>query len=195
VIILGSASPRRREILESLDISHVVFVASIDEELLPVEAPGAYLVRIVRAKLAAVRVALPEGLRAARAILVADTSVIATSEGGAVLGKPRDEADSFEMLTRLAGTTHEVHTRFALASLDEGGFLHEQTVRTKVSFRPVTPARLRAYAATGEGMDKAGAYAIQGRGAALVSHIEGSYSNVVGLPACEVSVALESLSL
>ena len=192
MIILGSASPRRREILESLGVPHVVFVASIDEDVLPGEHVDAYLVRIVRAKLAAVRATLPGDLRTtARAILVADTSVIATGEGEVVLGKPKDEADALRMVTCLEGTTHEVHTRFALASVEDGAFLHEETVRTKVTFRPLTAARLQAYAATGEGMDKAGAYAIQGLGSALIARVEGSYSNVVGLPACELSVALE----
>jgi septum formation protein len=195
-LILGSASPRRREILESLAIPHVVHVAAVDEDVLPAEAPDAYLVRIVRAKLAAVRASLPEGLRAAaRMILVADTSVIAR-DGEArdtILGKPVDAADALRMISLLAGATHEVHTRFAIGRLDDAAVLHEETVRTRVTFRALTPARALAYASSGEGMDKAGGYAVQGLGAALVSRIEGSYSNVVGLPACEVAVALEGI--
>jgi septum formation protein len=191
LIVLGSASPRRREILASLDVPHTVLVAEVDEDVLPSEAPDAYLTRVVRAKLAAVRAALSPELRAtARAILVADTSVLVDD---AILGKPADAADALRMITLLAGRTHEVHTRFALASVDDGGPVHEETVATKVTFRALTPARAQAYASSGEGMDKAGGYAVQGLGAALVSRIDGSYSNVVGLPACEVSVALEEL--
>jgi len=196
VLLLGSGSPRRREILESLRVPHVVFVASIDEDLLRSETPDAYLTRIARAKLAAVRRRLVDEPRAeASAILVADTSVI-VGEGDAarVLGKPASADDACAMIEELAGRTHEVHTRFALASVDADGrdaFVHEETVRTKVTFRPLTHAQAFAYAETGEGMDKAGGYAVQGLGSAFVSRIDGSYSNVVGLPACEVAVALE----
>ncbi len=93
------------------------------------------------------------------------------------------------MILLLAGRSHEVHTRFLLASQ---GAIHEETVVTKVTFRPLTKARARAYAETGEGLDKAGGYAVQGLASAFVSRIEGSYSNVVGLPACEVMMALEA---
>ncbi len=99
------------------------------------------------------------------------------------------------MIERLAGATHEVHTRFALASIEAGAFLHEETVRTEVTFRAVDHARALAYAESGEGLDKAGAYAVQGMASAFVSRICGSYSNVVGLPACELSVAIERLAL
>jgi septum formation protein len=192
LVVLGSASPRRREILESLRVPHVVFAAAVDEDVLPGERPDAYLVRVVRAKLVAVRAALPADLRArATAILVADTSVLV---GDAILGKPADAHDARRMIERLAGRTHEVHTRFALASVDAAGFLHEETVRTRVTFRALTPGAVRAYAESGEGMDKAGGYAVQGLGAGLVARIEGSYTNVVGLPACEVVVALEAMA-
>lgn len=189
LIVLGSASPRRREILENLRVPHVVRVASIDEDVLPGELPDPYLVRIVSAKLAAVRGALPTELRAkATAILVADTSVIVDDS---ILGKPQGTDDARRMIEALAGRTHEVHTRFALGSVAAGGFLHEETVVTEVTFRALTALAARAYAESGEGKDKAGGYAVQGLGAGLVSRIVGSYSNVVGLPACEVAVALE----
>jgi septum formation protein len=93
------------------------------------------------------------------------------------------------MILSLSGRAHEVHTRFLLAA-PEG--VHEETVITRVTFRPLTEARARAYAQTGEGLDKAGGYAVQGLASAFVSRIEGSYSNVVGLPACEVMMALEA---
>jgi len=189
-IVLGSASPRRAEILASLRVPHVVLTAAIDEEVLHGEDADTYLARVVTAKLAAVRARLTPELRAsARAILVADTSVIA--DGGVILGKPADVADACRMVELLAGNTHEVHTRFALASVDPRGFLHAETVVTSVTFRALTYAQAMEYASSREGLDKAGAYAVQGLGAGLVSRIDGSYSNVVGLPACEVSVALE----
>jgi septum formation protein len=154
---------------------------------------------VVLAKLAAVAAVFEAGsvsspeVRATAAILVADTSVI---DGGAILGKPADRAEAEAMIARLAGRTHEVWTRFALGSPSAPSrVLHAATVVTGVTFRPLTAARIRAYASSGEGMDKAGAYAVQGLGAGLVAAISGSYTNVVGLPACEVLVALEGLGL
>jgi len=189
-LLLGSASPRRREILANVGVPIVVRPADVDEATREGESPDAYLERVVAAKLEAVRGAAA-GVEAA-AILVADTSVI---EGGVILGKPASIDEAAHMIARLAGKTHEVHTRFAIGVLDAGDALHAETVVTRVTFRPLGAAHVRAYAESGEGMDKAGAYAVQGRGAALVSRIEGSYSNVVGLPACEVVVALERLGL
>ena len=195
LLVLGSASPRRQEILENLRVPHVVFIVPVDEDVLPGEPPDAYLARVVRKKLAAVRAALTPELRdGATGVLVADTSVIL---GSAILGKPASIDEARSMIERLAGKTHEVRTRFALASVlgegTAGGFVHEETVVTRVTFRSLTAEGASAYAASGEGMDKAGGYAVQGLGSGLVSRIEGSYSNVVGLPACEVAVALERL--
>ena len=198
-LLLGSGSPRRREILTSLRIPFVVHVAGADESTLPGEGAAPYLERVVLAKLASVgsvfatsSVATAE-VRATRAILVADTSVI---DDGAILGKPADVDEAEAMIARLAGRTHEVWTRFALgAPSPNGAVLHAETVVTRVTFRRLTAARVRAYAESGEGSDKAGAYAVQGLGAGIVARIEGSYTNVVGLPACEVLVALEGLGL
>jgi len=199
-MVLGSQSPRRSEILASLRVPHVVFAAPIDEAALLGETPASYLVRIVEAKLAAVRATLPAELRGrARAVLVADTSVILhdPAMGELVLGKPESTVDAALMMMRLAGDTHEVHTRFAVALIGTGATatIHDETVKTRVTFRPVSRARALAYAESGEGMDKAGGYAVQGMAAAFVSRIDGSYSNVVGLPACELSLALEKLGL
>jgi septum formation protein len=186
-LLLASGSPRRREILQQLGIPHVVAPPlGVDESVAPGEAADAYLARVVRAKLAAA-----ETRPHASAILVADTSVILA---GAILGKPTSIADAEDMIARLAGRTHEVWTRFALGAKDATE-LHAETVVTRVTFRALTPARIRRYAESGEGNDKAGAYAVQGLGAALVARIDGSYSNVVGLPAAEVVVALENLGL
>ncbi|MBK8258570.1 MAG: septum formation inhibitor Maf [Polyangiaceae bacterium] len=181
-LILGSGSPRRREILAALGIAVRVVKASVDETKRADESAEQYLVRVVADKLHAVR-SLAESA-SARGVLVADTSVIVDGE---VIGKPDDQADASRMLRMLSGRAHEVWTRFAVASET---YEIAQTVRTRVWFRNLEEAEIVAYAATSEGLDKAGAYAIQGIGAFAVERIEGSYSNVVGLPACEVVIAL-----
>lgn len=202
-LLLGSGSPRRREILTSLGLPLRVAAAEVDEGTRPGEGPAAYLERITLAKLAAVRQLPPAA--GAGAILVADTSVIL---GESILGKPRDEAEARAMLSALSGREHQVWTRFAIAggsqaatataSTPEPGCaapLHAETVVTRVCFRALRDDEVALYAATGEGLDKAGAYAIQGIGAFAVARIEGSYSNVVGLPACEVVSALRATGL
>jgi septum formation protein len=197
-LILGSASPRRREILESLRIPFAVVSADADETVRERESPDAYLDRIVHAKLEAVRAVVPAALGRAAAVLVADTSVIVDAS---ILGKPSSVEEGLCMIERLAGRTHEVHTRFLVASPRAGGPLpgglgpHAETVVTRVTFRALSAAEAGAYASSGEGRDKAGGYAVQGLGAAFVSRIDGSYTNVVGLPACEVVVALQRLGL
>jgi septum formation protein len=205
-LLLGSGSPRRREILAALGIPVRVAKADVDESVRAGEWAEAYLERVVADKLAAVmRLA---DVRGAGGVLVADTSVIMD---GAPIGKPADEADARAMLRRLAGRAHEVWTRFAiggpgpagepertdpaLESAMVGGALAAETVRTRVWFRDLDEDEIAGYAATGEGLDKAGAYAIQGIGAFAIERIEGSYSNVVGLPACEVVVALRRTGL
>jgi septum formation protein len=173
-----------------LGVPFVVCTADIDESMRAGETPRAYLERIAQAKLEAVRARA--GLGGASGILVADTVVVAPD--GAVLGKPQDEEDARAMIERLAGATHDVSTRFLLAaSAGTAPPVHAQTVTTRVTFRAVDPDEARAYAATGEGRDKAGAYAVQGRASAFVERIEGSYTGVVGLPLCEVVVALRAL--
>ena len=197
--MLGRGSPRRREILTNLGVRFVLHVAPADESTRPSEAAAAYLERVVLAKLASAcavfeaESSMPEDLRGTSAILVADTSVI---DRGVILGKPGGPEEAEAMIARLAGLTHEVWTRFVVASASAAPrVLHAETVVTRVSFRPLSARLIRAYAESGEGRDKAGGYAIQGRGAALVSRIEGSYTNVVGLPACEVMMALEGRGL
>ena len=190
-VLLGSGSPRRREILTSLRVPFVVHVAGADESTRAGEGPELYLERVVLAKLMAVTESAE--LTSVKVVLVADTSVI---DDRAILGKPADVDEAEVMIARLAGRTHEVWTRFALGAPSRGGaVLHAETVVTRVTFRPLTTAQIRAYAESGEGTDKAGSYAVQGLGAGIVSRIEGSYTNVVGLPACEVLVALEGLGL
>jgi septum formation protein len=190
--LLGSGSPRRRELLASLGLPLVVAAVNVDEAGRPGEGAGDYLRRIVDAKLAAAA-GLPEAIGAG-GILVADTAVILD---GAVLQKPVDEADARAMIRALSGRDHEVCTRFALAEGGRAGGapLHEETVSTRVRFRALDDDEIAGYAATGEGLDKAGAYAIQGIGAFAVAGIEGSWSNVVGLPVTEVIAALRKTGL
>lgn len=185
-LLLGSGSPRRLEILRTLRLPVVAVAAQANEEPHANERADDYLPRIVREKLASVAShARPQN---AGAVLVADTIVVLDHE---ILGKPCDEAHAREMLACLSGRPHEVWTRFALASGDAPATpMHEETVRTSVYFRNLSEAEIHGYAATGEGLDKAGAYAVQGLGSFAVRRIEGSYGNVVGLPACEVVSAL-----
>jgi septum formation protein len=206
-LLLSSGSPRRREILAHLGVPTLVMAVAIDESVRSGEGAEDYLVRVVAEKLGAASVLFaktPELARgdtlqgvnvaaASGAVLVADTSVI---DAGAVLGKPTSDAHAEEMIAQLAGRTHEVWTRFAIGAPEAPArVLHAETVKTRVTFRALSAKQVRAYVASGEGTDKAGAYAIQGRGAGIVHRIEGSASNVVGLPACEVLMALEQLGL
>ncbi|WP_437596686.1 Maf family protein [Sorangium sp. So ce590] len=200
-LLLGSGSPRRREILTTLGLPLRVAAAEVDEAGRPGEGAMAYLERVTLAKLAAAqRLHQAAGTGG---ILVADTSVILEDS---ILGKPRDEADARAMLRALSGREHQVWTRFAIAGgghvdLAPAGVpgraaaLHAETVVTRVRFRALDDDEVASYAATGEGLDKAGAYAIQGVGAFAVARIDGSYSNVVGLPACEVVAALRAAGL
>ncbi|MGC4092080.1 MAG: nucleoside triphosphate pyrophosphatase [Polyangiaceae bacterium] len=190
-LLLGSASPRRREILQGLRIPIRIAPADIVEDVLPNEEPAAYLTRIVRGKLAAVALRVAE--QPCAAVLVADTSVVLGSQ---ILGKPVDVADALRLLQGLSGRTHVVYTRYAIAGADQPGLpLCERTVESRVRMRAATQEELGRYAQTGEGLDKAGAYAVQGIGSFLVEAIDGSYSNVVGLPACEVVKDLLELGL
>jgi septum formation protein len=187
-LALGSASPRRRDLVATLGIPFVVCSASADESALPGEAPPDYVSRVTRAKLQAVRALAPAS---AAGILVADTIVIAPD--GALLGKPRDDDEGRTMIERLAGATHLVSTHFVLAGLGAQSAEHAETVTTRVTFRSLTRGEIAAYVASGEGRDKAGSYAAQGNAAAFIERIEGSYTNVVGLPLCEVLVALRAM--
>jgi septum formation protein len=189
-LVLGSGSPRRREIVSALGLPFRVLAADIDEALLPGEAPLAYLERIAAEKLASVRARLGDAPHAA--ILVADTSVVVD---GDVLGKPTDRDDAVRLFSRIVGRTHSVYTRYAFGRACEAGVSAARSVETQVQMRAAEPAEIRAYAATGEGLDKAGAYAAQGIGAFFIERIAGSYSNVVGLPACEVLADFRALGL
>ena len=184
-LALGSASPRRKELLERIGIPLVVAPVDIDERRLAGENPEDYLARVTARKLElASRDPRAAG---AAAVLAADTIVLLGDE---IMGKPEGEGSAVAMLSRLSGRAHQVRTRFALAR-PGGPPLYAETVSTLVHFRALDAEEIARYAATGEGRDKAGAYAIQGIGSFAVSGIEGSYSNVVGLPICEVVLALK----
>jgi septum formation protein len=183
-LVLASASPRRREILGKLGLSFSVAPADVDESLRQGEDPVHYVERLAEAKARAAAVAAD----APGCYLGADTTVVLDGE---VLGKPADRADSERMLRALCGREHTVHTAVALWIAPEG-VLHRVLASTEVRFRAFGEATLRGYVASGEGLDKAGSYGIQELGAALVSEVHGSYSNVVGLPAAETIELLES---
>jgi len=178
-LFLASASPRRRELLAQAGLAfEVVAGIAVDEAPRPGEAPDALVERLAVAKARAGALAL--GPRAAGAtVLGADTEVVLD---GQVLGKPRDAADGQAMLLRLAGRTHQVLSAVAVR---RDGRERVAVSVSAVTLRPLAAAEAVAYWATGEPRDKAGGYAIQGRAAAFVTRLEGSYTGVVGLPLYE----------
>ena len=178
-LILASGSPRRRDFLAELGIAFEVRVTNIDETPLSGEQPVDFVARLAQEK--AQGVDLP-----AAWVLGADTAVVVDGE---ILGKPNDEAEACAMLMRLSGRWHEVWTGFSLCR-QATGELCTKTVCTRVRFLTLTPELCRAYVRTGEPLDKAGAYGIQGKGCFLVREISGSYTSVVGLPMTEVLEAL-----
>ena len=182
MIVLASASPRRAELLASVGLPFVVVPSSVVEERLPNEPPDVLVRRLAAAKARDVA-----GPRADGFVIGADTAVVLDSE---ILGKPRNDDDARAMLARLSGRVHEVLTGYEVYAVTgrraEGG-----VVRTHVEFAPLGRAEIDAYVATGEPAGKAGAYAIQGRAAGMIRRIDGSYTNVVGLPLREV---LETLA-
>ena len=178
--ILASASPRRRMLLEQLGLKFEVRAAEVDELPEPGEAPGDYVLRVSRLKAEAVARQLGVSLP----VLSADTEVVLD---GSVLGKPKDRADALKMLSRLSGRAHQVLSGVALW---KGGALDTARCESRVSFRALEAGEAEAYWESGEPRDKAGAYGIQGRGAVFVERLEGSYSNVVGLPLFETAALL-----
>lgn len=173
-LVLASASPRRLELLRLAGLEPVVRPANVDESLTDGEDAVAHVVRLAKVKACAVAPA------PAHVVLAADTVVVLD---GAVLGKPGDEAEAVDMLRRLRGRGHVVVTGVAVAQ--SSGAVAESVVSTEVFMAPLSDAAINAYVASGDPLDKAGAYAIQGRAAAFVSRINGSWTNVVGLPVVE----------
>jgi septum formation protein len=181
-VYLASASPRRRALLEQIGVPFAVLVPEIDETQRAAELPESYVRRLAAAKAETIWAATRS---APRPVLAADTTVVLDAR---VLGKPGDTSEALAMLETLSGRTHLVLTAVALRSA--AGVSNVVNV-SEVRFRPTTDAERRAYCETGEPLDKAGGYGIQGFGAAFVEHLSGSYSGVMGLPLCETALLLE----
>lgn len=172
-IILASASPRRQALLRDLGVDYDVVVPAVDEDSVTADTPGALAEARARLKAEAAAATLADGLA-----IGADTIVVCNGE---VLGKPKDETDAVHLLETLSGRTHVVITGVSVCEAN-GGRIVVDKCETEVTFRPLERAEIERYVATGEPMDKAGAYGIQGKGALLVQSIVGDYFNVVGLP-------------
>lgn len=183
-LVLASASPRRLDLLSSLGLQPEVSPVDIDETPRPGEDPATLAVRLAEAKAAHAAARYP-----GRLVLAADTVV---ALGGETLGKPADAADAAAMLQRLSGLRHEVFTAVAARRDREAG---TRVSRSAVDFRALAPAEIAAYVATGEPLDKAGAYGIQGVAAIFVTQLCGSYSGVVGLPLHHTAELLREFGL
>jgi septum formation protein len=180
-LVLASASPRRRELLEQMGLRLLVLPADVDETPLPGELPADHVRRLAAAKGDAVWARLTPSEREQAAVLAADTIVVVDAD---ILGKPRDEGDARAMLDRLAGRRHTVITAYQIRRAPDR--LVARAVSTAVSFRLLQPAEVDAYLASGEWAGKAGGYAVQGIAAAFVSELRGSHTNVIGLQVAEV---------
>lgn len=182
-IILASQSPRRVALLKQMHIDCQVMPADIDEQALPNEAPADYVLRLAEQKALAVLQKL-NSEHADLPILAADTTV---ALGMAIFGKPENDVDAFNMLKKLSGSTHQVHTAIALAF---SGQCETALNTTRVTMMPLSDAMISDYIATGEHMDKAGSYAIQGLAGNWIERIDGSYTGVMGLPVHETALLL-----
>jgi septum formation protein len=185
MIYLASASPRRQELLRQIGVAFEVLPSNIAEERLPGERPADYVRRVARDKARHVARKLKESGRPLHPVLGADTEVVLDDD---VLGKPRDRAHALELLRRLSGRTHEVLSGVCLI---RDGREHAALNTSRVTLRALTEAEIAAYWESGEPVGKAGAYAIQGRAAAFIQRLEGSYSGVMGLPLYELSELLK----
>ncbi|BAO43135.1 Maf family protein [Thiolapillus brandeum] len=184
MIILASQSPRRSELLTQIGVEHSISPVDIDETPQPNEPAESFVQRITWEK-ASVGRALHPG----ETVLAADTCIVRNDR---ILGKPRHEEHAVEMLLDLSGRSHEVLSGVALFSPQDE---HYRLSRSQVSFRTISEAEARRYWATGEPADKAGGYAIQGRGALFIEHMAGSYSGVMGLPLFETGELLAEAGL
>jgi septum formation protein len=183
MLVLASGSPRRAELLAQAGFEFEIRPADVDETHVPGERPTEYARRVALAKAARV----VSGRRPADVVLSADTVVVG---GGRLMGKPLDEADAVSMLRMLSGAIHEVHTALVVHGRRQ---VEAEVVTTRVRFQPLSPDEIAWYVGTGEPMGKAGAYAIQGRGARFIDWIDGSWSNVVGLPISAVYRLLKEM--
>jgi septum formation protein len=183
-LILASTSPRRRELLTQLGATFEVLAVAVDERPLAGELPIDHVCRLALAKARAGAEQAPDAC-----VLGADTVVVLEGE---IFGKPADAADAAAMLRRLSGRTHVVLS--AVACVHQGAH-GVRLSESKVTFRALSGDEIEAYCATGEPLDKAGAYAIQGRAAAFIRHLDGSYSGVMGLPIYETAELLAAAGL
>ena len=183
-VVLASGSPRRRQLLELIGIEHDVQPANIDESVRPRETPARYAERLAREKASVVASRDPD-----RITIAADTTVVLNKK---VLGKPENEEDARRMLSMLSGREHTVITAIAVA---RGRKLRSAVEEVRVRFRRLRDDEIDAYIATGEPMDKAGAYGIQGYGATIVECIEGDYFSVMGLPLARLVDLLRDLGV
>lgn len=186
-IVLASSSPRRRELLSSLGIGFDVIHPSSDEALSGSETPRDFALRVSAEKALSVSALLGKG----EIVIGADTIVVVDGE---ILGKPGDREEASSMLRKLSGKEHLVYTAFSIVG-PENEILHSEIVGTRVRVKSLAASEIEGYIKTGEPMDKAGAYGIQGLGSFIVTGIEGSYSNVVGLPVEELLAALKKLGI
>lgn len=183
-IILASTSPRRKELLEQIGLHFMTASIDIDESHIEGETSADYVVRLAREKALA---AMPD-FATDTLIIAADTTV---TIDGHILGKPLNQEDAFSMWRLLSGRTHQVMTGVAVAYADE---IKTAIVKTDVEFLPLTEVQMQRYWDSGEPIGKAGGYAIQGRGAAFIPRIHGSYSNVVGLPLVETLALMNAIT-
>jgi len=189
-LILASASPRRAEILRKAGFDFEVVPAHADESPRPGEAATDYVRRLAEEKARTVaRQLAKDTVDDSRFIIGADTVVVIDGE---ILGKPSAAANAREMLRRLSGKTHDVYS--GLAVLQGNGTAHTAVEKTRVTFEPLSEEEIESYIASGEPFDKAGAYAIQGRGGKFISRIEGCYFNVMGLPLARLYAMLRGLN-
>ncbi|MFH0825364.1 MAG: Maf family protein [Pseudomonadota bacterium] len=186
-LILASTSPRREELLRSINICFSIVPPDVEEDQLPQESPSDQVCRLALAKASEVAGRFPF-----KWVLGADTIVVFD---GCVLGKPKDVDEAAAMLGTLAGRSHEVYTGYAIVKGAEPHLDRVRWVRSEVTIRPLDGSEVMAYVGSGEPMDKAGAYAIQGIGSGIVRSVCGSYTNVVGLPICEVAGDLKELGI
>ncbi|RYF43524.1 MAG: septum formation inhibitor Maf [Comamonadaceae bacterium] len=186
-VYLASQSPRRRQLLEQLGVRHELLLPEPGEDtesieaVLPGEAPARYVRRVTGLKLDAAMQRLKQRGLPPAPVLCSDTTV---ALGRTIFGKPDDARDAARMLRALSGATHRVLTAVAV---QQGRKRAEILSDSRVTFAPMTPAQVRSYVEGGEPMGKAGAYAVQGRAAAFISHISGSYSGIMGLPMHETA--------
>jgi septum formation protein len=197
LIYLASRSPRRRELLKQVGLAFEIVLlredarrgADVDETPLPDEKPDVYAVRVARAKAEAAAQIMGRRRLPAQPVLAADTTVVC---GGEIIGKPADRDDASRMLGQLSGNQHEVITAVAVAT---GNRIEHKVSASRVWFRTLSDDEIRRYVATGEPVDKAGAYAIQGRAAIFVTRIEGSFSGIMGLPLAETADLLHKCGI